>query len=139
MKLRLATAAAALWLGMVPALSGEAEIRAAQSSIEAQIKAFLSGDNERAYSYAAPNIKQIYPTVDRFMAMVRSGYQPVWKPRDYAFGDAVEMSATAIAQRVLITGPDGRAYEALYTLSLQDDGTFRITGVSLRGAQALGA
>lgn len=139
MKLRLAAAATALWLGVAPAMSGEAEIRAAQSSIEAQIKAFLAGDNERAYSYAAPNIKQIYPTVDRFMAMVQNGYQPVWKPRDYAFGDAVEMSPTTIAQRVLITGPDGRAYEALYTLSLQDDGTFRITGVSLRGAQTLGA
>ena len=139
MKLRSAAVAAIVWLAASPALSGEAEIKAAQSSIEAQIRAFLAGDNDLAYSYAAPNIKRIYPTVDQFMAMVQNGYQPVWKPRDFAFGEAMEMSPTSIAQRVLITGPDGRAYEAVYTLSLQDDGTFRITGVSLRGAATLGA
>lgn len=139
MRLRLAAAFAAIWLGISPAISGEAEIKAAQSSIEAQIRAFLEGDNALAYSYAAPNIQRIYPTVEQFMAMVQNGYQPVWKPRDFAFGDAMEMSPTTIAQRVMITGPDGRAYEAVYTLALQDDGTFRITGVSLRGAATLGA
>jgi hypothetical protein len=139
MKTRLAAAAAALWLAVTPALGGDAEIRAAQSSIEAQIRAFLAGEDEAAYSYAAPNIKRIFPTLEQFMAMVKNGYQPVWKPRNFAFGDAMEMSPTAIMQKVLITGPDGKSYEAVYTLEMQDDGTFRITGVSLRGAQTLGA
>lgn len=138
MKLGLA-AAAALWLSTASALAGEAEIKAAQSSIEAQIRAFLAGEDETAYSYAAPNIRRIFPTVDQFMAMVKNGYQPVWKPRNFAFGDAMEMSATAIIQKVLVTGPDGKNYEAVYTLEMQEDGTFRITGVSLRGARTLGA
>lgn len=138
MKPNLAAIAAALWLTAAPALAGEAEIKAAQSSIEAQIRAFLAGENETAYSYAAPNIQRIFPTVDQFMAMVKNGYQPVWKPRNFAFGDSMEMSPTAIIQKVLVTGPDGKNYEAVYTLAMQDDGTFRITGVSLRGAQTLG-
>jgi hypothetical protein len=139
MKQHLAIAAAAFLISTAPALSGEAEIRAAQSSIEAQIRAFLADENEIAYSYAAPNIRRIFPTVDQFMSMVKNGYQPVWKPQSFAFGDAMEMSPTAIIQKVLVTGPDGKNYEAVYTLEMQEDGTFRITGVSLRGAQTLGA
>lgn len=139
MKQHIAIAATAFFLSTAPALSGEAEIRAAQSSIEAQIRAFLAGENETAYSYAAPSIRRIFPTVEQFMAMVKNGYQPVWKPRDFAFGDAKEMSPTSIIQKVLVTGPDGKNYEAVYTLEMQDDGTFRITGVSLRGARTLGA
>jgi hypothetical protein len=139
MKQGLAAAAAALWLLTASASAGEAEIKAAQSSIEAQIRAFLAGENETAYSYAAPNIRRIFPTVEQFMAMVKNGYQPVWKPQNFAFGDAMEMSQTSIIQKVLVTGPDGKNYEAVYTLEMQEDGTFRITGVSLRGAQTLGA
>jgi hypothetical protein len=122
-----------------PATAGEADVKAAQSSIEAQINAFLAGDDALAYSYAAPNVKQIFPDVERFMGMVRSGYQPVWKPRNFAFGKVEEISPSSIVQQVLLVGPDGKDYEAIYTLELQPDGTFRITGVSLRGSVAIGA
>jgi hypothetical protein len=130
---------AAALLAALPAAAGEAEVKSAQSSIEAQIDAFLAGDDERAYSYAAPNIRRIFPDVDRFMGMVKNGYQPVWKPRNYAFGKVEEISPSSIVQQVLLVGPDGKDYEAIYTLELQEDGTFRITGVSLRGSQAVGA
>jgi len=122
-----------------PAQAGEAEIRAAQSTIEAQLRAFLADDDQAAYGYAAPSIKRIFPTLEQFMGMVRGAYQPVWKPRNFAFGKTQELSATSIAQQVLVVGPDGKDYEAIYTLELQPDGTFRITGVSLRGASSLGA
>lgn len=129
--------AAGLWASQAHA--GEAEIRSAQSSIEAQIRAFLAGDDVAAYSYAAPNIRHLFPDVERFMGMVRNGYQPVWKPRNFAFGKAEEISPSSIVQQVLLVGPDGKDYEAIYTLELQPDGAFRITGVSLRRAGGLGA
>lgn len=119
------------------AFAGEAEIRAAQSSIKGQIEAFIAGDDARAYSYAAPNIKRMFPTLERFMAMVRKAYQPVYRPRSLAFDKAVELSGETIMQRVLTTAPNGRNYEAVYTLKRQADGTFRITGVSLREAASL--
>ena len=72
--------AAALLLPSV-ASAGDAEIKAAQGTIEAQLKAFQAGDGALAYCYAAPNIKRIFPTVDTFMGMVESGYLPVRKPR----------------------------------------------------------
>ena len=117
--------------------AGDAEVKAAQGTIEAQLKAFQSGDGELAYSYAAPGIKLIFPSVETFMGMVESGYQPVRNPQNFAFGKAEEMGAGSIAQLVLITGPDGKEYEALYTLELQPDGVYRITGVSLRASNSL--
>ncbi len=119
------------------AFAGEAEIRAAQGTIDAQLRAFQSNDGALAYSYAAPNIKRIFPTTDVFMGMVENGYQPVRNPRSFAFGKAEETGAGRIAQQVLISGPDGKEYEALYTLELQPDGVWRITGVSLKASNAL--
>lgn len=139
MRRAVAIACFALWLLPRPALAGEADIRAAQAAIEAQISAFRAGDNETAYSYAAPGIKRIFPTLEQFMTMVTGAYQPVWKPRNFAFGKSRELGPGSVAQQVLLVGPDGKDYEAVYTLELQPDGTFRITGVSLRGTNALGA
>ena len=119
------------------AFAGDAEIKSAQGTIDAQLRAFQADDSALAYSYAAPNVKQIFPTVDIFMGMVETGYQPVRKPRNYAFGKVQEMSATSIVQQVLIVGPDGKDYEAVYTLELQPDGVYRITGVSLRASNSL--
>ncbi|GLS38048.1 DUF4864 domain-containing protein [Mesorhizobium tianshanense] len=120
-----------------PAFAGDAEVKAAQATIDSQLKAFIADDGAAAYSYAAPNVKQIFPTVDTFMNMVTNGYPPVRKPRTYAFGKVQEMSPTSIIQQVLIVGPDGKDYEAVYTLEQQPDGSFRITGCSLRASTSL--
>lgn len=128
--------AAGLWLA--PAQAGEAEISAAQSAIDGQLRAFLADDFEGAYAFAAPGIKRMFPTVQSFMAMVESGYAPVRRPRNYAFGRSEERGDT-IVQHVLLVGPDGKDYEAVYTLERQPDGSFRITGCSLRASSALGA
>ena len=119
------------------AFAGDTEIKAAQGTIEAQLKAFQAGDGALAYSYAAPTIQRIFPTADIFMGMVESAYQPVRNPRNYAFGKVQEMGANSIVQQVLITGADGKEYEAVYTLELQPDGVYRITGVSLRASNSL--
>jgi hypothetical protein len=129
----------ALFFATLAARAGDAEIRAAQSAIEGQLRAFLADDEQAAYGFAAPSIRRIFPTTEQFMAMVKGAYQPVWKPRNFAFGKVQELSATSIVQQLLVVGPDGKDYEAIYTLELQPDGMFRITGVSLRGATSLGA
>ncbi len=134
---KLAALMALPLLLVVSAFAGEAEIKSAQSTIDSQLKAFLADDGALAYSYAAPNVQRIFPSVDIFMGMVESGYQPVRKPKNYAFGKVQEMSGTSIVQQVMILGPDGKDYEAVYTLELQPDGVYRITGVSLRTSNAL--
>lgn len=119
------------------AISGEAEVRGAQAAINGQMKALLTDDGAAAYSFAAPNVKQIFPSVDAFMNMVTSGYAPVRRPQSYAFGKVQEMGAGKIVQQVLIVGPDGKDYEAVYTLELQSDGKYLITGCSLRASSSL--
>ena len=121
----------------LPASAGDAEVKAAQSAIDGQLKAFRAGDNKGAYSFAAPNVKRIFPTLDIFMNMVTGAYKPVHKPRSYAFGKVQELSPRSIIQQVIIVGEDGKDYEAVYTLELQPDGKFRITGVSLRASNSL--
>jgi Domain of unknown function (DUF4864) len=120
-----------------PAFAGDAEVKAAQTVIDGQLKAFIANDGARAYSFAAPNVKQIFPTADLFMSMVTNGYPPVRKPQTYSFGKVQETGPTSIVQQVLIVGPDGKDYEAVYTLQQQPDGTFQITGCSLRAANSL--
>jgi hypothetical protein len=120
-----------------PAFAGDAEVKAAQTVIDSQLKAFIANDGARAYSFAAPNVKQTFPTVDMFMNMVTNGYPPVRKPQTYSFGKVQETGPTSIVQQVLIVGPDGKDYEAVYTLQQQPDGTFQITGCSLRAANSL--
>ena len=121
------------------ASAGEREINAAQMVIDGQITAFLSDDNETAYSYASPTIKNMFPSVEAFMNMVTRGYQPVWKPRNYTFGKSLEVENDQIVQQVLVTGPDGKEYEAVYTLQRQVDGSYKITGVHLRETASAGA
>jgi len=135
--MRMLSAIAIILAGAGAAICGEAAIKAAQGSIDAQLRAFQAGDNDSAYSYAAPNIKRIFPTVDAFMGMVANGYQPVAKPKSFSFGESNEPAAGLVAQEVLIVGPDGKDYRALYTLELQPDGTYRITGVSLKAENTL--
>ena len=117
--------------------AGEAEVKAAQGTVESQLRAFQAGDNAKAYSYAAPNITRIFPTVDAFMGMVANGYTPVAKPKSFEFGKAEETASGAVALEVMLVGPDGKDYRALYTLERQADGTFKITGVSLRAENTL--
>lgn len=119
------------------ALAGDAEIKAGQAVIDGQLKALIANDGAKAYSYAAPNVKQIFPTVDAFMNMVTNGYAPVRQPQSYSFGKVEQTGPGSIIQQVMIVGPDGKDYEAVYTLQQQPDGSFQITGCSLRASNSL--
>ncbi len=109
-----------------------------QSTIDDQLQSFRSGDDARAYSHAAPNIRQMFPTLETFMSMVEGGYPQVRSPRSWKMGDAIPLSADAVAQEVFIVGPDGRFWKALYTLRRQPDGSWQISSVSLQGMKTLG-
>lgn len=115
-----------------------ADRQATRNVIESQIGAFKAGDHDRAYSYAAPGIRQAFPTLDRFIGMVTSGYRPVYDPESYVFGRSVEESGQ-IHQEVIVTDRDGKTWQAVYTLQKQADGAWKITGVKLnpfKGASA---
>ena len=127
-------AAAAVLLAAPAMAQTQDEITAAQSAIAGQMEAFLADDGAAAYSYAAPNIRRLFPTVDGFKGMVDSGYQPVRRPSSYAFGKSIPLGTGDFLQEVLITGPDGKGWRALYRMQLQPDGSWKIAGVSLKSA-----
>jgi uncharacterized protein DUF4864 len=106
------------------------DVTIAQNVIRAQEQAFARDDAAAAYSHAAPAIKEIFPAPDIFMAMVQSGYAPVYRHKSFEFGES-KIEGGWIAQRVHIVDANGEAWEALYTLEQQADGSYKITGCSL--------
>ena len=64
------------------------------------------------------------------MSMVQNDYTPVYRHKSFEFGEA-RAADGQIAQRVHIIDADGQAWEALYTLEQQPDGSLKITGCSL--------
>jgi len=108
----------------------DADRQAFRAIIAGQIEAFRRDDGAGAYGYASPTIQGLYPGPERFMAMVRLGYPPVYRPRSVTFGDVVD-TPNGPEQRVFVTGPDGRRWIALYKLQRQPDGSWRINGCVL--------
>ncbi len=127
---------AVLLLMAAPATSGAGPVNDAdraefQRIISEQIAAFRADDGPRAFSYAAPSIKRIFSSPDIFMQMVRQGYMPVYRPQSFRFGEAALDPLGRPAQRVTIVGPNGKTYDALYSMERQPDGSWRINGCTL--------
>lgn len=128
MRIAALLVAISLIFSAVPA--GAGDVTAAQGVIRAQEQAFARDDAAGAYSHAAPAIREIFPAPDIFMSMVQNGYAPVYRHRSFEFGDS-RSEGSAVSQRVHIIDTNGEAWEALYTLELQPDGSYKITGCSL--------
>lgn len=126
--IRLAVALFALVFALTSPPSAKAddtsEIRAI---IEGQLLAFRADDAEKAYSFAAPIIKEIFPTQDSFIEMVRKGYPQVYRSKTYEFG-TLDDTDFGLAQFVSITDESGQKWTALYTVEKQKDGSWKISG-----------
>jgi Domain of unknown function (DUF4864) len=109
------------------------DVAAGQSVIRSQEEAFSRDDAATAYTFAAPSIKSWFPTPETFMYMVRNGYAPVYRHRSFEFGEA-KISDGQIFQEVHIIDADGVAWEALYTLEPQSDGSLKISACVLTKA-----
>ncbi len=101
-----------------------------QSIIESQIAAFLDDDAATAYAFASPAIREKFATEDAFFDMVRKSYAPVYRAGNFAFGRS-KIVGDMVVQEVLISGPDGKDWTALYQLLRQPDGSYRINGVHI--------
>lgn len=102
-----------------------------QRIISDQLSAFIENDAQRAYSYAAPSIKKIYPDANSFMAMVERGYGPIYRSTTRDFGRNRAANGN-IYQELILTGERGITWESLYSLSKQDDGSWKIMGVQMQ-------
>lgn len=98
-----------------------------QSIIRMQVDAFLADNSSTAFSFAAPSIKNMFGSDERFMSMVRQQYPQVFRPQSFEFG-RLKSSPTGPVQEAYITGPAGKDWLAVYTLEQQADGSWKING-----------
>lgn len=99
--------------------------------IESQLNAFANDDGAEAFTFAAPVVKQLFRTPEQFMAMVKNGYKPVYRNSNRIFGDIFQDGLGRPAMRVVLTGADGKRYEALYAMEKQADGTWKIASCTI--------
>ena len=123
-----------LLLTGAPARADDAARNAARATIERQIDAFRRNDSAAAFAEAAPQVRNLFPSPETFIARVEKGYAPVLRPRSYRFETAQETAEDEIAQGLSLQDEAGIDWVALYTLQRQADGQWRITGCHLKKA-----
>nr|WP_315431101.1 DUF4864 domain-containing protein [uncultured Albidiferax sp.] len=95
--------------------------------VQAQLAAFAADDADKAFSYAAPNIRKSVASAAHFMAMVRGNYAVVYRPASVAFMKP-ERDGHEIVQPVQMSDAEGATWVAIYTLERQKNKLWRITG-----------
>lgn len=119
-----------------PSAANQALIR---QVIEAQLDAFRHDDAVAAFSFASPSIQAMFGTPERFLAMVRGGYQAVYRPREVAF-QPLQLIEDQIIQPVTVVGPDGVPVVALYKMEWHDpEKVWKINGCVLAQSPDKGA
>lgn len=108
-----------------------ADSKAVRTVVEAQLAAFADDDGKRAFSYAAPSIREMFGSPDRFMAMVRGSYPVVYRPAAVVFLHP-EWVQGQLVQGVHLTDAGGALWLAVYQLERQPDRSWRISGCSVQ-------
>lgn len=106
-----------------------AEQTAVENVISGQIAAFKAGDGKAAFVYAAPRVQAQFGTPAGFMQAVKTRYEAVFAAAAVEF-KPTKGSGDGLIQPVLVTGPDGKVYLALYLMQ-KLKGVWKIAGVSL--------
>lgn len=117
-------------------MPSEIDRRAIRQVIERQLEAFGRDDADGAFVFASPAIQAQFETPDRFMAMVRSSYAPVYRPRSILFQEIVTIEGYP-AQKLTLMGADGELFTAFYLMEPQPDGRWRIQGCFLIPLEAI--
>jgi hypothetical protein len=107
-----------------------ADLKAVQLVINSQISALKSGDYLSAYSFAAPNVKQAFPSAKIFISMVESGYRPLYRHSSYVFGKNT-VSNGEVYQEIIVSDDTRKLWQFIYTLSRQQDQNWKVTNVMM--------
>jgi Domain of unknown function (DUF4864) len=131
------TFAIAFLAALAPPVSAEpvsaSDTKAVRAVVEAQLAAFAADDAKRAFSYAAPAIREMFGTPERFVAMVRAGYPVVYRPTQVNFLHPVWVDGRLV-QGVHLTDAEGALWLAIYRLERQPDASWRISGCEVQPA-----
>lgn len=131
--LALVMAIGLAWTPARAAPLSEADETSVRAVVEGQLAALASNNAGKAFSFAAPNVRESVGSAARFMAMVRAHYPAIYRPASTAFikpeayGEPGDQGDQAL-QRVHLLDREGNAWVAIYSLQRQRDKTWRITG-----------
>jgi hypothetical protein len=106
------------------------DAKATQNVVQSQLAAFAKDDADKAFSYAAPELRKTIGSSSAFMAMVKRSYPVVYRPASVAFLKP-ESSGDDVVQRVQMLDASGASWLAVYSLQRQKDKTWRISGCVL--------
>ena len=104
----------------------DGDAKGARAVIQAQLKAFAADDAKSAFTFATPQLREMFGSPENFMAMVRRSYPVVYRPASVAFLKP-DLDGDAVTQGVHLTDASGRLWLALYRLERQPDMRWRIS------------
>jgi hypothetical protein len=130
--LRVLAAAAcmlALWTPAQALPLAPADELAVRAAVQGQLAAFAADDATKAFSFAAPNVRQAFGTAAAFLVMVREAYPAVYRPALVAFLKP-DLKDGQVVQQVQLLDAAGDAWLAIYTLQRDGKG-WLITGCAV--------
>ena len=109
-----------------------------QRVIASQIKAVEHDDGVIAFSFAAPAVRRHFGSPQAFMEMVRTDYEMLFHNHSTVFLEAAVIEGSVIQPLRIIT-IDGDVMVALFTMELQADRQWRVSGCELAQASVQAA
>lgn len=103
---------------------------AIRAVIEQQIQALQQDDAAGAFAFASPAIQAQFVTPQDFMAMVKSYYPAVYRPRSVMFEQVIIVDGMPTQQVLLMTAA-GELVRANYLMEQQADRGWKINGCFL--------
>jgi Domain of unknown function (DUF4864) len=134
-----------MWLGwlvllLVAALSAQAaggsakvsqrDWKAIRTVITSQLMALRADDGERALTFASPEIRKRLGNADAFLAMVKSSYYPLYRPRSTEFLEPAVIEGQTL-QPLQVVAEDGTVHVAIYSMVKGADGQWKISGCQM--------
>ena len=120
----------ALWLNAQAGTLTPADEKNVRAVVDGQLAALAKDDAKKAFSYAAPSVREAVGSAADFLSMVRRDYPVVYRPASVAFLKPERMDDDVV-QRVQMTDTSGNAWLAIYSLHQQKDKSWRITGCAV--------
>ena len=110
-------------------ISGE-DAAAIRKVISDQIDAFAHDDGPRAFSLATRGIQATFGTAEKFMEMVKTQYQVVYRPNSVQF-QKPEIVEGEVVQPVRMTDAAGGVWLAIYPMVREPGRGWRTNGCLL--------
>jgi hypothetical protein len=116
--------------GAAAAEVSKEDAEAIRKVISDQIDAFAHDDGPRAFALATQGIQATFGTAEKFMEMVRTQYQVVYRPKTVQF-QKPEIVEGEVVQAVRMTDAAGGAWLAIYPMVREPGRGWRTNGCLL--------